>query len=107
MAAQKDSDEQLWTKMNMNCLDNGNSYYRFLHFFCNSLIILTLDKIPDLSNTYGDNSKGNEQDLYDYIGKFKKLECLQVAPGIIWHIFGCGLLVRHFPQKLWFNLMLH
>lgn len=72
----------------------------FLHLFCNSLTSLKLRKIPYINNTYNNNSEGDEQDLYSYVGKFKKLENLELKEGIIWYIFGCGLLARYSPATL-------
>lgn len=79
--------------------DPDSSYYHFLHHFCDCLKELELKKIPNTSYIYG-SQPGRVQDLYNYIRHFEKLENLEIDQGIMWHIFGCGLLVKYSSATL-------
>lgn len=78
----------------VSCFEGRNTFYRFLQIFGDSLRRLDLDKIPDINNLQDDECEGSEQDLYNYVGGFKRLEELKLDKGLIRHIFGCSVLAR-------------
>lgn len=80
--------------------DNGNSFYRYLNLFNDILKLLTLTKILNINGEFEEDSAGTEQDLYDYIGKFRQLEHIELLNVGIQHIFRCGLLIHYSPIAL-------
>lgn len=95
ISARKHSDEKIWEQIeSISCIDYGNSYYQVLHLFSDSL------KVLDIKDKCDDSRVAYVQDLYDYLGKFKKLEALELGFGVVSHIFGCGLLARYCPATL-------